>query len=60
MQTDAEWIEEIKKIADPVEMLSVIIDNEMYFGYDPYYKDLRHAMLDQANKILQEKSTENK
>ena len=50
---DSEWIEIVKKITDPLEMLKVIVDNEQYFGHDQYYNDLRKAMLDQAAKIIE-------
>ena len=49
---DSEWIEQVKKISNPVEMLQCIVDNEEYFGYDPYYKDLREAMLTRAWEIV--------
>ena len=49
---DAEWIAQIKEISDPIKMLEIIVDNQNYLGFDPYYKDLRAAMLDQAEKII--------
>ena len=51
--TDSEWIKEIKTITDPVKMLRTIIDNEQYFGFDPYYKDIREAILKQAEYIVE-------
>ena len=51
---DELWKEYVKGIVDPYEMLWTIIDNEGFLGYDPYYKDLRAAMIDQAIKICQE------
>ena len=33
------------RIEDPVKMLECIVENERFFGYDPYYGDLREAML---------------
>lgn len=52
MMNDAEWIESLKKISSASEMLRIIVDNEQYFGYDPYYSDLRTAMLDRAADII--------
>jgi hypothetical protein len=38
-------------IKEPREMLRAIVENESFLGYDPYYKDLREALLKQAEKI---------
>jgi len=50
--TDEEWKAEIAKIEDPIEMLEAIIENQDFLGYDPYFKDLRQAMLDQVEIII--------
>lgn len=42
----------IKKIKDPIKMLKCILENESYFGFDPYYRDIRSAMLDTAAAIV--------
>ena len=49
--TDKEWIAMVKQITDPYIMLQTIVDSEQYLGFDPYYKDLRDAMLNQAEYI---------
>ncbi len=52
---DKEWIEKVKQIEDPREMLKLIVENETFLGFDPYYKDLRNAMISQAEKIINNK-----
>lgn len=49
---DAQWIKHLGTISDPVEMLRIIIENEMYFVYDPYYSDLREGMVRNARRVL--------
>lgn len=49
---DKQWIEKVRAIKDPVEMLRVICENEDFFGYDPYYKELRAAMTETAEAIV--------
>ena len=41
------------RIEDPVKMLECIVENERFFGYDPYYGDLREAMLNSATRIVE-------
>jgi len=50
--TDAEWIESVNQIKDPVKMLECIVENERFFGFDPYYSDLRGAMINSATRIV--------
>lgn len=52
-ETDVEFIKRIRAIKDPVELLSEIVENETFLGYDSYYRDLRGALLDQAYKIVE-------
>lgn len=42
----------VRKIQDPMEMLSCILGNEHFLGYDLYYADIRKCILDQAYKVL--------
>jgi hypothetical protein len=56
--TDEQWIKSLAKISTPREMLAVIVDNEEFFGYDPYYAGLRKAMLSNAERVLGRESTE--
>lgn len=51
---NAEWIEMIGAITDPIEMLKAILENADFLGYDPYYADHRATLLDQARKIVEE------
>lgn len=52
--TDQDWIQQVQQISDPIKMLRCILDNQDFLGYDPYYSDLRGAMLLQIEKILSE------
>ena len=49
---DQEWIKSLDHIQTPEEALRVIVENERFLGYDPYYKDLRKAMIEMAERIL--------
>ncbi len=51
--TDVEFIAQVKTITDPVEMLEALLNNDMFLGYDPYYADLRAALLDQAEQVVE-------
>lgn len=53
MSDDAAFIKYVGKIEDPITMLRTIISNEQFLGYDPYYKDLREALLTQGEKIVE-------
>ena len=46
--TDAEIIAQWSRVTDPKEALRLIVENEMFFGYDHYYRDLREALIDMA------------
>ena len=50
--TDQEWIDDLGKKTTCREMLREIVENESFFGYDPYYAKLRKAMLDNADRVL--------
>jgi len=52
--TDQEWIDKEIKIADKDKLLRIIYENEYLFGYDPYYKDLRNAILDRLKELVYE------
>lgn len=52
MSTDQKWIEKTRTIVDPLEMLKCIVENQDFLGYDPYYSDLRRAMIDTAEQIM--------
>ncbi len=49
---DADWIKEIKKVDTVYDILKIIVENQTFFGHDPYYVELKRAMLDQAIDIL--------
>lgn len=54
--TDAAWIKSLDKITDPTKALKVIVENEGFFGFDPYYRDLRAVMLKMAERVVNEHS----
>jgi hypothetical protein len=59
---DAKLLAYWATIKEPREMLRAIVENGDLLGYDPYYKDLREALLKQAEKIgyeLTDQPTEN-
>lgn len=43
--TDAAWIKKISKIKDPKAACRILAENENFLGYDPYYRDLRVALI---------------
>jgi hypothetical protein len=53
---DAKFIKQLDNIHDPVEALKAIVENEGFMGYDPYYRDLRAALLAMAERVLKEKT----
>ena len=56
--SDKEWIGGLDKIDDPKEALRIILENEMFLGYDPYYGELRAAMLNMAERIASKSDNE--
>jgi len=52
--THAEWMKSLDAITDPITMLKELVDNEQYLGYDPYYWDIRMALLRAAERIIAE------
>lgn len=50
--SDEKWKQYITQITNPVEMLRAIVKNQDFLGYDPYYSDLREALLKQAENVV--------
>ncbi len=50
--TDKQWIAQIDKVSDPVEVLKLVQDNEDYLGFDPYFRDIRDAILRAVARAL--------
>lgn len=50
--TDAKRKKRWQRIRSPEAALAEIVKNEMFFGYDPYYADLRAALLEMAERVL--------
>jgi hypothetical protein len=55
MMSDKQLLARWKKIKNPKMALLEICEHEDFLGYDPYYKDLREALLDMAERIGGEK-----
>lgn len=51
---NAAYIKKVKATSTPEAILQLLIeaDNDSILGFDPYYRDLRTALFDQAKKIL--------
>jgi hypothetical protein len=45
-QMKAKW----RAVTDPKEALQIIVGNEMFLGYDPYYSDLRNTLMEMAER----------
>ena len=58
--TDREWIASLDEINDPREALRILVDNENLLGYDPYYKDLRAALLRMCERNAEPAALEGK
>ena len=50
-----EFLEVAKQADTPRKILALILKYEDFLGYDPYFGDLRKAMLQQAKRVLEEK-----
>ena len=42
---DREWIAHLASITDPKVACKVLVENENYLGFDPYYRDIREALI---------------
>jgi hypothetical protein len=54
LSSDKEFLAEIRGINNSRDMLQYIVDNVTFLGGDSYYSYFRNAMIDQAQKILDE------
>ena len=41
-----------QSVSDPIAALQIIIYNDRYLGYDPYFADLRAEMLGMCERII--------
>lgn len=46
MMTDEEWIASLSKVTDPAEACRILVENEHCLGFDPYYRNLRVALIE--------------
>lgn len=49
--TDTELIESVSRITDAREACRVLAEHEHLLGYDPYYADLRSALVDMCRRV---------
>jgi hypothetical protein len=54
--SDTEIKEYWSKITDPLEALNAVSYGSQWFGYDPYYGDLHHDLLEMVERVLKENS----
>jgi hypothetical protein len=47
---DNQMMEKWRAVTDPREALQIIVGNEMFLGYDPYYSDLRNTLMEMAER----------
>ena len=52
--TVTEWIKSLNKVHDPREALKLLVENDDFLGFDPYYRDIRGALFAMAERVLEE------
>ena len=50
--TDAQWIEKVSLIEDPIELLELVYGFPGTLG-DPYYRDLEMVLFNQIEKVIE-------
>jgi hypothetical protein len=55
--SDKEWLEKLRGIKDPREMLIEIRNFDHNYGWDSYYKDLIDALWEQTDKVIKIKDS---
>jgi hypothetical protein len=55
--TDKEWLEKLRKIKDPREMLIEIRNFDSTYGWDSYYRDLTNALWEQVDNVIKDSGT---
>lgn len=48
--SDVEFIQQLNNVTDPAEACRVLVENENFLGYDPYYRDLREALIEMCTR----------
>ncbi len=51
---DAQLLDYLKNITDPVDALNAIVENADFFGYDPYYGDIHNALIAMADRVAKQ------
>ena len=53
LENDEQWLERVvRKINDPKDAIHLLLDNEDFLGYDPYYKDIREEILNACRRSI--------
>lgn len=47
---DKEWLAKIASVTDPKEACRLLAENENYLGFDPYYRDIREALINMCER----------
>jgi len=52
--TDKQWKRHVKTLNEPIALLEQIVQSvdQGLFGHDPYYADLKSALISQAEKVI--------
>ena len=48
--SDVKFIQQLNNVTDPAEACRVLVENENFLGYDPYYRDLREALIEMCTR----------
>jgi len=51
-ESDQEFLVRVEQANTPREILALIVENQNLLGFDPYYADLRKAVLDRVSCVL--------
>lgn len=49
--TDKDFLISLSKVEDPKEALRILVENENLLGFDPYYGELRRALLNMCERL---------
>lgn len=49
--SDSKFIASLRRVTSPKVALRLIVDKQDFLGYDPYFADLRQALLDMADRL---------
>lgn len=53
--TDEQFIRKCNGTFNPYDALEIVVENETFLGYDPYYGDIRKAIINMCASIVKDK-----